>query len=167
MECEQKWQSRVLCLTRLSDKSIFLALRVTAGWSTGRQRDATAVWKYTDVAGFSVAEIWCVCVYACVHVCMGACFAAVRIEVNMHATILDVCFMMLHEILFLSRFVCAERWSVCARVFLSCVWLMCSCVFLCASQELGWAHCSCSNVKFSSFLPPLSSPLLCSPLLNS
>lgn len=177
MERERKWQSRVLCLTRPSDKSIFLALRVTAGWSTGRQRDATAVWKYTDVAGFAVAARFGVRARARVY--GTARFSAARTEVNMHAAVWVVCSAMLHEILFWSRFVCTERRSACAcassfHVFRSCAlacFCVCACVFVCVSQELEWADWSFSNVNSQrlsvsfAFLPPLCSPL--SPLLSS
>lgn len=53
---------------RIGLKTIFLALHLTAGWSTGRQRGAAAVWKYTDVAGGDL--VW-VCVCVCVSVFYG------------------------------------------------------------------------------------------------
>lgn len=139
IEYKQKWQSHVLCLTKLSAKSIFLALHLTAGWSTGRQRDATAVWKYTDVAGFSVPEIYCVCVSVCVvRVCVCS---------NVFPCFVDggrflsecLCFIVLHEMLPLIKFVCLYWLCMHTRR----LHVFCTCSLVCVFQELGWAYWSC------------------------
>ncbi len=145
---EQKWQSRVFCLTKPSAKSIFLALHLTAGWPTGRQRDTTAVWKYTDVAGFSVADLLCVCACVCVCACAHASFHASWIVINnKHAKYVLECLFATHvqtlrEILLLSvQQVCLHECSLywlCMHMSPSCVLvLLCVQVCVCFRSTVG------------------------------